>query len=128
MTITENRRHVARRGRARGRTRSSLTPSRLAAFVPCFGLLEVLVDEGDGHAAFADGRSDAFYGRGADVAAREDAGNARLEEVRVAVEFPASGGGRVGACEYVAVAIDGDLRRQPRGLGIRPDEDEQSAG
>ena len=46
--------------------------------------------EGDRHAALADGGGDAFDGAEADVAAREDARDARLEEVRVAVELPLS--------------------------------------
>ena len=46
--------------------------------------------EGDRHAALADRRRDALDGAGADVAAREDARDARLEEVGVAVEIPAS--------------------------------------
>ena len=53
-------------------------------------LAQVLVDEGDRHAALADGGGDALDRAEADVAAGEDAGHARLEQVRVAVERPAA--------------------------------------
>ena len=43
-----------------------------------------LVDELDGHGAFADGGGDAFDGAGADVAGGEDAGAAGLEQERLA--------------------------------------------
>ena len=51
-------------------------------------LPEVLVHEGDRHAALADCRRDALHGAESDVAAGEDARDARLEEVRVPVELP----------------------------------------
>jgi hypothetical protein len=51
-------------------------------------LSEVLVHEGDRHAALADCRGDALDGAESDVAAGEDARDAGLEEVRVAVELP----------------------------------------
>ena len=82
----------------------------------------------DRHAALADGGGNAFHGAEPDVAAREDARDAGLEEVRVAVELPPPGGGHVGAREHVAAAVERDLGRQPRRLGIRSDEDEQAAG
>ena len=44
--------------------------------------------EGDGHAALADRCRDALDGAEPDVAAGEDAGDARLEEVWVPVELP----------------------------------------
>ena len=52
-------------------------------------LPEVLVHEGDRHAALADCRRDTLHGAESDVAAGEDARDARLEEVRIAVELPA---------------------------------------
>ena len=55
-------------------------------------------------------------------------GHARLEQVRVAVERPAAGGAHVGAGEHVAAAVERDLRRQPAGLGVGADEDEEAAG
>ena len=51
--------------------------------------LQELVDEGDGHAALADRGGDALDRAEADVAAREDARNARLQQIRVAIERPA---------------------------------------
>jgi hypothetical protein len=56
-----------------------------------------LVNELDRHAAFADGGGDALDLAEADVAARVDARNARLEEVRVAIELPTSCGADVRA-------------------------------
>jgi hypothetical protein len=74
--------------------------------------------EGDRHAALADGGSDTLHGARADVTTGEDTWDAGLEEIRVTVESPGSGGGHVGAGEHVAVAIEGDLGRQP--VGLRP--------
>ena len=81
--------------------------------------------EGDRHAALAHGGRDTLHRAQPDVAAREDPRGARLEQVGVAVELPATGGGDRGAREHVAVAIECDLGRQPGGLGVRADEDEQ---
>src|SRR5947199_133530 len=67
----------------------------------------------------------AFHGAGPDVAAREDARDARLEEVRVAIALPESRGAYIRAGEHIAVALERDLRRQPSCLGVRSDEDEQ---
>ena len=50
---------------------------------------QVLVDEGDRHAALADGRRNAFTEANR-TSPREDAGHARLEQVRVAIELPQS--------------------------------------
>src|SRR5512134_1116463 len=55
------------------------------------GLLQELVDEGDGHAALADRGGHPLHRAAADVAAGEDAGDAGLEEVRVAALSPAAG-------------------------------------
>jgi hypothetical protein len=57
-----------------------------------FGVPQVLVHEGDSHAALADRRRNALDGTESDVAAGEDARDARLEEVRVPVELPPSRG------------------------------------
>ena len=51
-------------------------------------LAQVLVHEGDRHAALADRRGNALDRAEAHVAAREDARHARLEQVRVALELP----------------------------------------
>ena len=66
------------------------------------GVLEVLMDEGDRHAALADGGGHALHGAEAHVAAREDARDARLQEVRVAVERPLDRRAHVGAGEHEA--------------------------
>src|SRR5580765_367562 len=49
------------------------------------------------------------------VAAREDTGHARLEQVRVALELPASRGGDVRAREHEAARVERDFRRKPTG-------------
>src|SRR5437899_8998057 len=67
----------------------------------CFGLPEVLVHEGDRHAALAYRRRDPLHGAESDVAASENARDARLEAVRVPVELPRSRGVHVGAGEHV---------------------------
>ena len=59
-----------------------------ATAAAALGVLEVLVHEGDRHAALADRGGDALDRAEAHVAAREDARDARLEQVRVAVELP----------------------------------------
>src|SRR6185437_14800970 len=68
---------------------------------PLLRLAQVLVHEGDRHAALADGRRHALDGPEADVAAGEDAGDARLEQVRVALELPAVGARQLRAGEHV---------------------------
>ena len=82
------------------------------------------MDEGDRHAALADGRRNALHRGEPDVAAREDAGHARLEQVRVAIELPPSRRLRR-AGEDEAVGVEGDLGREPAGLGVGADEDGQ---
>ena len=88
---------------------------------------EVLMHEGDRHAALADGGGDALDRAEPHVAAGEDAGHARLEQVRVAVERPAPAGAHVRAGEHVAVVVERDLGREPRRLRVRADEDVQPA-
>src|SRR4051812_21555313 len=92
------------------------------------GLFQVLGSERDCHASLADGGGDALDRAGPDVPGGEDAFNAGLEQIRVAIEVPAPGGADVGAGQHVAVAIERDLRRKPAGLGVRPDEEEEPAG
>src|SRR5262249_60299182 len=89
---------------------------------------EGTVPAGGRHAALAGGRRDALHRAESDVAAGEDPGDAGLEEVRVAVELPPPGCAHVGACEHVALRVECDLRWEPRGLGVRADEDEQPTG
>src|SRR6185437_3566464 len=94
---------------------------------PLLRLAQVLVHEGDRHAALADGRRHALDGPEADVAAGEDAGDARLEQVRVALELPAVGARQLRAGEHVPAPVAGDLRRQPARLGVGADQDEEAA-
>src|SRR5581483_104266 len=94
-----------------------------AGLGPAVRLLQVLVHESDRHAALADRGGDPLDRAVADVAAGEDAGAARLEQLRVAVELPLPGGGDVGAGEDIAALVEGDLGRQPRRLGVGTDED-----
>jgi hypothetical protein len=54
-------------------------------------------------------------------------GTLRLEEIRIAVEHPASAGAHVRAGEHVSVVVEHDLVRKPGRLSIGADEDEQSA-
>src|SRR6478609_5691453 len=88
------------------------------------GLPEVLVHEGDGHAPFPHRGCDTLHRTEPHVAAREHAGHARLEQVRIAIELPPSRIANVGAGEDVAATIECDLRRQPRRLRVGADEDE----
>ena len=54
-------------------------------------------------------------------------GNARLEQIWVAVVRPVVGHAHVGSREHEAVAVARDLGRQPARLRVRPDEDEEPA-
>ncbi len=83
-----------------------------------FGLGEVLVDEGDCHAALADAGSDAFD---------------RLCATLVSSSMGSRSSGQLAACTCVPVhkeaepvALDGV--GQPAGLGDGPDEKEQPVG
>src|SRR5262249_23956524 len=79
------------------------------------GLSEELVHEGDCHAAFADCCCDALHGAESDVAAGEDARDACLKEVGVAVELPPFGTAHVGAGEP-----GGGVRPPAEGAVARP--------
>ena len=93
-----------------------------------FGFLEVLVDERDRHAALSDGGGDALHRAEADVAAGEDAWDARLEQERIALELPPVGDAEIRAREHIAAGIERDLLRKPAGLGVGADEDVEPAG
>src|SRR3954470_1945991 len=71
-----------------------------------FRVLEVLVHEGDRHAALADGRGDALHRTEPHVAGRKDARDARFEEVWVALELPVCRRSPVGARKHVAPAVE----------------------
>ena len=68
-----------------------------------------------------------FTGLAAHVAAGEDAGHAGLEQVGVAILAPASRLDHRLAGEHVAARVAGNLVRQPGGLGVGADEDEDAA-
>ena len=78
--------------------------------------------------ALADGGCDPLDRTGADIAAREDAGHAVSSRYgsRSSGQAPAALSVRPG--EHVAAAVERDLRRQPPGLGVGTDEDEEPAG
>src|SRR5262249_12591764 len=83
--------------------------------------------ERDCEAALADGGSDALHRARTNVAAREDARHARLEEVPVAIEVPLPLGADVGTREHVAARVERDLGREPVGVRIGADEEEEPA-
>jgi hypothetical protein len=76
-------------GRSAARSRLLRAALRLDAGLR---LLEVLMDEGDRHAPLSDRGRDALDRPEADVAAREDARHARLQQVWIALEVPPVGG------------------------------------
>ena len=76
----------------------------------------MLVDELDGHRAFADGGGAAFGRAGADVAGREDARNIGLEQVVRA---------RRGAGEDEPVVVAGHGVVEPLGARQRPEEEKE---
>ena len=76
------------------------------------------MNEGDGHAALADGSGYALDGAEPNVTAREDAGNARLQEVGVAVGRPVPGCSHVGAGEYIPLVVERRLSRSPWNFAV----------
>lgn len=79
------------------------------------------------HAALADGSRDALHRSESHVTTGKDAGNTGLQEVWVTIEPPAIRGAHVGAREYEAARVERDLGREPCGLRIRTDEDEEKS-
>src|SRR5829696_4198437 len=79
---------------------------------------EVLVDELHGHRSFAHGGGTAFGRAGADVAGREDAGNARLEQVvgagRIAGKDEPVGGARNGVVEPLRARLRAEEEEEER--------------
>ena len=68
--------------------------------------------ESDRHAALANGRRDPLHRTEPNITTGEDAGYARLEQVRIAVEFPAASSPKVGAVpgfQITIVALGGVL-------------------
>ena len=101
------------------------TNIRLSARLPVGR--QILVDEGDRHAAFADRGGNALDRARPHVAAREDAGDARFEQVRIAIVRPAPGFHRIVSGQDIAARIARDLGWQPIGLRVGSDEDEKAA-
>jgi hypothetical protein len=83
---------------------------------------EVLVDEGDGHAAFAYAAGDAFDGAVADVAGAEDAWEVGFEGEGFAVERP---GGEVAAGADVALGVAFEFGGEPARVGGGADHEEE---
>ena len=84
-------------------------------------LLEVLVDELDGHRAFADGRGDALDRAGPHVARGEDARPARLEQERRPLAASSAASSRAsGPVSTNSSLVALDLRRKPVGVGPAP--------
>jgi hypothetical protein len=75
---------------------------------------EILVDESDRHAAFSDCGRDPLDWTQPDIAARENAGDARLKEVGVARVCPPSRLHYVVAGQHIAPPVASNLRWQPR--------------
>src|SRR3954454_14729382 len=93
---------------------------------------QVAVHEGDRHGTLADGRGDPLDRVGAHVAGDEDAGQAGLQQVRVAVEVPAGGTASLaqqgGPGRDEAALVADDRAVEPPGARRPADEDEQVAG
>ena len=90
-------------------------------------LLQILVDESDRHAALTDRGGDAFHRAQPHIAAGENPGGARFEEVGIAVMRPAPGLHHVVAGQDISSLITSDVRRQPSGLCVGADENEEAA-
>ena len=86
-----------------------------------------LLDERDRHASFVDSRSRPLDRPATHIAAREDAGYAGFQQVRVALLRPAARFGHGIAGADVAAVVARNCVGQPAGLGIGADEDEHAA-
>ena len=91
-------------------------------------VLEVLVDEGDAHAALANRRSHALDRGESHVTAAEDPGNARFEEVRIAGGGPAAGRTHLRDRRVRSPARSARSWVAGAWSGVRADEDVQTAG
>ena len=89
--------------------------------------LEELVQELDRDRTVADRRRDPLDRAVAHVARGEDAGQARLEQEGIAVEGPRAGG-QVGPGEDEALLVALDRGRQPLGVRVRADHEEERVG
>src|SRR5437588_5933563 len=96
-------------------------------------LAEILMDECDRHAAFTDARSDALDRAVANVADRENARHAGLQQIRIALERPRAvllrhKVGHVASGANVTALVANYRRRQPRCRGVGSDEHEKRIG
>src|SRR6202521_3369239 len=87
------------------------------------GQLQVLMDEGDRHAAFTHAGGDALDGSRPDIAHGEDPGDGSLDQISVATPRPTTGLEDVGAGQHEAARVARDLLGKPVRIGVRPDED-----
>ena len=85
------------------------------------------MDEGNRHAALADGRGDAFDRAQSHITAGEDARRAGFKEIGIAAERPAPGFFQIVSGEDVSARVARDVGWQPRGFRVGADEDEQAA-
>src|SRR2546430_7568259 len=96
-------------------------------------LAEILMDECDRYAAFTDARSDALDRAVANVADRENARHAGLQQIRIALERPRAvllrhKVGHVASGANVTALVANYRRRQPRCRGVGSDEHEKRIG
>src|SRR5512132_1680754 len=95
-------------------------------------LLEVVVDQTDGHGALADRRGHPFDRTAAHVAGGEHAGLAGLKRQRLAARLPRLASRirtrGVGAGADEAVVVEGELVGQPPGVWLHTNEDEHRPG
>src|SRR5689334_2704413 len=90
-------------------------------------LLQILVNESDRHTALPDRGGDAFDRAQPHIATREDTGDTRFEQIRIAAVRPAPGLHHVITGQDVSACVACDVRWQPPGLRVRTNEDEKAA-
>src|SRR5206468_4447876 len=90
-------------------------------------MLQILVDEGDRHAALADRGSNAFDRAQPHVPTGEHTGDARFEKVGIAAVRPTPGLHDVVTGKNVAAVIARDVGREPFRLCVGADENEEAA-
>jgi hypothetical protein len=88
---------------------------------------EKLMEELDGDGAFADRRGDTLHPAVANVAGREHAWHARLEEKRAAIEGPRATVRDICPREDEPLLIPFDVRRKPISVRLGSDQEEERA-
>ena len=86
---------------------------------------EELMQELNGDGAFTDRRGDTLHGTVADVAGGEHAWHARLKEKRAAIERRCATLRGIGPREDESMLIPFDVRREPFGVRLGPDQEEE---